>query len=182
MTSTLDHLEKTLADSYRKEVDQEENVWRSLPFFAAAIAFQIVSMSQAVLRLPAKGTGVWLDAIVSIAIVSILIFLAIGFLIASIAPAPFSYIANETALLQYARGLDEDEADTLARGPTAFDAMSVFKGTLADQYAVATTHNRQINQRRAFRRSVAGVAILLSTGVTMFLIARLMLYYLPNGT
>jgi hypothetical protein len=28
----LDHLEKTFADAYRKEIDQEENVWRSLPF------------------------------------------------------------------------------------------------------------------------------------------------------
>jgi hypothetical protein len=34
----LDHLEKIFGDAYRKEVDQEENVWRSLPFFAATLA------------------------------------------------------------------------------------------------------------------------------------------------
>lgn len=30
MASTLDPIEKTLADAYRKEIDQEENVWRSV--------------------------------------------------------------------------------------------------------------------------------------------------------
>lgn len=28
----LDHVEKAFADSYRKEIDQEENIWRSLRF------------------------------------------------------------------------------------------------------------------------------------------------------
>ncbi|HEY8288257.1 MAG TPA: hypothetical protein VIG49_03240, partial [Acetobacteraceae bacterium] len=43
VASTLDHIEKTLADAYRKEIDQEENVWRSLPFFAATLALQLAA-------------------------------------------------------------------------------------------------------------------------------------------
>ena len=46
MPDTLDHLEKTLADSYRKEIDQEENVWRTLPFFVAALALEIAELTQ----------------------------------------------------------------------------------------------------------------------------------------
>ncbi len=42
----LDHLEKTFADAYRKEIDQEENVWRSLPFFAATLALQLAGLAQ----------------------------------------------------------------------------------------------------------------------------------------
>lgn len=57
MTSTLDHIEKTLADAYRKEIDQEENVWRSLPFFAATLALQLAAMFQIVDRLPQPGPG-----------------------------------------------------------------------------------------------------------------------------
>jgi hypothetical protein len=53
-------------------------------------------------------------------------------------------------LLDYARGLDQDAADAASQGLAAFDAMAVFKGTLADQYAVATNHNRQINQEEPF--------------------------------
>jgi hypothetical protein len=36
----LAYIEKAFADAYRKEIDQEENVWRSLPFFAATLAVQ----------------------------------------------------------------------------------------------------------------------------------------------
>ncbi len=39
VTSALDHIEKTLAAAYRREIEQGENVWRSLPVFAATIAF-----------------------------------------------------------------------------------------------------------------------------------------------
>jgi hypothetical protein len=51
MASTLDHIEKTLADAYRKEIDQEENVWRSLPFFAATLALQLAAMFQSLTRI-----------------------------------------------------------------------------------------------------------------------------------
>ena len=39
--AALAYIEKTLADSYRKEIDQEENVWRSLPFSAATLPLQL---------------------------------------------------------------------------------------------------------------------------------------------
>ena len=40
----IDYLEKTFGDAYRKEVDQEENVWRTLPFFAATMALQVAAL------------------------------------------------------------------------------------------------------------------------------------------
>ena len=50
--AALAHIEKTLAESYRKEIDQEENVWRSLPFFAATLALQLAALFQMIDRLP----------------------------------------------------------------------------------------------------------------------------------
>lgn len=178
MASTLDHIEKALAESYRKEVDQEENVWRSLAFFAAVIAFQLTAVSQVLTRLPEKGMGVWWDAIMATIFITILIFVAILFLVASIAPAKFNYISDEIALLAYARGLDQDEQDALAKTLPSVDALTVLKNTLADQYSVATHHNRQINQTRAFYRSIAGLATLGSAFFTLFLVIRLTLHYL----
>jgi hypothetical protein len=180
VTSTLDHIEKTLADAYRKEIDQEENVWRSLPFFAATISFQIAALSQVLLRLPKEGSGVWWDAVTALVLGGLLIFIAVVFLAASIAPAKFSYVSDEPTLLQYARGLDEDAQAANASG-ASLDALNVLKQTLADQYAIATHHNRQVNQGRAFRRSVAGLAILLSTFFNIFLVVRLMLNYIPHA-
>ncbi len=100
--------------------------------------------------------------------------MAVAFLIASVAPAEFSYVADEPALLDHARGLDQDENEGVET-----DALAMLKGTLAEQYARATHHNRRINQRRALHRSAAGLATLASVLVTAFLVARLMFYYVP---
>ncbi len=181
MTSTLDHIEKTLADAYRKEIDQEENVWRSLPFFAATISFQIAALSQVLLHLPQTSTGAWWDAIIALVLGAVLIAVAVVFLAGSIAPASFSYVSDEPALLDYARGLDQDEQDALAANLSPIDALGALKSTLADQYAIATHHNRQINQRRAFRRSIAGLATLGSAVFNVFLVVRVMLHYIPQG-
>ena len=51
------YIEKTLADSYRKEIDQEENIWRSLPFFAATLALQLAALFQVIDKLPDPTTA-----------------------------------------------------------------------------------------------------------------------------
>jgi predicted PurR-regulated permease PerM len=180
MASTLDHIEKTVGGAYRKEIDQEENVWRSLAFFAAVIAFQMTAVSQALTRLPNVPDGLWWDSILATVAVAILIFVAILFLVASIAPARFTYVSNETALLSYARGLDQDELEAAEQDLPAVDALAILKATLANQYSVAAHHNRQINQRRAFYRAMAGLATFGSAFFTLFLVIRLMLHYLLN--
>jgi predicted PurR-regulated permease PerM len=180
MASTLDHIEKTVGEAYRKEIDQEENVWRSLAFFAAVIAFQMTAVSQALTRLPNVPDGVWWDSILATVAVAILVFVAILFLVASIAPARFTYVSNETALLSYARGLDQDELEAAEQDFPAVDALAILKATLANQYSVAAHHNRQINQRRAFYRAMAGLATFGSAFFTLFLVIRLMLHYLLN--
>ena len=182
MPPTLDHIEKTLADAYRKEIDQEDNVWRTMPFFAAAIAFEITAVWQVFLRLPPQGSGAWLDVISAVVLLAVVLLVAIIFLAASIAPARFSYISDEPSLLEYARALDRDQQTALAQNMAPFEALAVLKATMADQYALATHHNRQINQRRMLWRSVAGLATLGSVVLTIFLVSRLMLHYIPNGS
>lgn len=181
MPSTLDHIEKTLGDAYRKEIDQEENVWRSLPFFAATLALQLAAMFQIVDRLPSTGTGAWLDAVGCIGIAALATLIALGFLSASIFMARFRYVAPEPELLDYAEGLDSDERQMVADGrEDPVDAVATLKRTLARQYAVATHHNRQINQRRALWRSIAGLATLVSVLATLFLVADVTLRYAPK--
>jgi len=173
----LDHIEKTLADAYRKEIDQEENIWRSLPFFAATLALQLAALFQIVDRLPREGTVTW-SSIVWIAIAALATLTALGFLSASIFMARFRYIAPEPELLNYAEGLDSDESQAATdRREGAVDAVTVLKKALARQYAIATHHNRQINQRRALWRSIAGLATLASVLATLFLAATVTPHY-----
>jgi len=181
VTSTLDHIEKTLADAYRKEIDQEENVWRSLPFFAAALALQLAALFQIIDRLPPKWSGGWWDTVVWSSIAALATLTAVGFLMASIFMARFRYIAPEPELLDYAEGLDLDELQAATPSPPGgrFSAVAKLKATLARQYAVATHHNRQINQRRALWRSVAGLATLVSVLAMLCLVTTVAWYYVP---
>jgi hypothetical protein len=111
------------------------------------------------------------------------------FMAAAISPARFRYIAPEPALRDYALRLVEAElahpevgatarAEDVAAGlaqpettlPARGDALSVFKNELALQYALATHHNRLINQRRAKLRSIAELCMLASVFATLVLV------------
>jgi len=181
MTSARSHIEKTLAEAYRKEIDQEENVWRSLPFFAATLAFQLAALFNMVERLPASGTTLWVEARVLLSLSTVATLIALGYLAASIFPAEFSYIAPEPDLLAYADALDRDEQDATGRGLAPIDAEAVLKAMLARQYAVAADKNRRVNQRRARWRSIAGLATLASVFATIALVVLVVLTYVHRA-
>lgn len=170
---TLDHIEKTLADAYRKEIDQEENVWRSLPFFAATLAFQLAALVQLLGHMPPAGTPGARIALLCALLAGVATASALAFLIRSVQPVRFRYIASEPDLLAYAEGLEQDQKDG---GPEALPAL---KRTLARQYAEATQHNREINQMRVWRRSVAGLATLVSVLATLALVVTVAATYIP---
>jgi hypothetical protein len=177
----LAHLEKTLADSYRKEVDQEENIWRSLPFFAATLALQLAALFQLLDRLPPIGTWPGAAALALLAVSGLCSLVALSFLAASIYPARFLYIAEDAALLEYGLDLITDEMSPSDQaGDGAMSAIVTLKGTLARQYAVATDHNRRINKGRERRRSIAGLATIAAVLSTLVLVAATFLYYIQN--
>jgi hypothetical protein len=178
---TLDHIEKTLADAYRKEIDQEENIWRSLPFFAATLAFELTALFQMIDRLPPYGTGGWIDAVVWSILAFASALVALVCLSVSVFPARFRYIAPEPELLDYAEGLDQDELEgALDENGRKIAAIVVLKAALARQYASATHSNRQVNQGRGLWRSVAGVAIILAAIFTLALVATVLTHYHPK--
>jgi hypothetical protein len=175
----LAYIEKTLADSYRKEIDLEENVWRSLPFFAATLALQLAALFQIIDKLPDPTTTVGWLSVISIGLAGALTFGSLCFLAASIYPQKFDYIAKEPALLNYARDLIRVEQDIANQGQEdPFSALVTLKTEIARQYAQATDHNRQINKWRERRRSIAGLAALGSVLMTVFLVAAAYAHYL----
>lgn len=174
----LAHIEKTLTDSYRKEIDQEENIWRSLPFFAATLALQLAALFQTIERLPAGHS--WFSVLShSMLLLSVLSsFGALCLLAWSIFPAKFVYVAKDSDLLRYALDLIEDENAPDGRGGPV--AVHILKKALATQYALATDNNRQINKRRERRRSIAGLLTILSVVSTLMLVAATLATYVPN--
>jgi hypothetical protein len=182
MASSLDHIEKTLAEAYRKEIDQEENIWRSLPFFAATLALELGAIYQIAGHLPPAGTGAWRGSIGFIFSAGAATLTAIGFLAAAIFPAKFGYISPEPELLDYSERLDQYERERDATEETpAIDALAELKKTLAHECALAADYNRRINQRRAVWRSIAGVATLAGVLSIVALVATATAYYVWNG-
>lgn len=198
--SIIDHLEKMLAENYRKEIDQEENVWRSLPFFAATLALQLAAVVGLAGKLPPlDGAYFWWVSIpiwsAAVATLATLVCMT-----AAIAPARFRYVASEPALRDYALQLLEAEvaqqkaaaadsagsAATERDGPSIGagsqgDALSVFKRELALQYGLASHNNRRINQRRAKLRSVAGLCVLASVLATLVLVGVTFHFHVMKG-
>ncbi|HEY4249631.1 MAG TPA: hypothetical protein VGM87_00440 [Roseomonas sp.] len=177
----LNHIEKTLADAYRKEIDQEENIWRSLPFFAATLALQLAALFQLIDRIPPPGSPAGAISVGIIALNAFTTLTALGFLAASISPAKFNYVAPEPELLTYAKGLIEDEEASRAPPAVApINALIILKTALAEQYAIGAQHNRQINKRREKRRSIAGLATIASVFLTLLLVGSISIPYIQQ--
>ena len=175
----LDHLERTFADAYRKEIDQEENVWRSLPFFAATLALQLAGLSQ--IRDWMAGAIGWMfiAAASLLAVAGAATLAALVFLAFSVWPADFRRVAREPAFRAYAehvRREAEASAPQDARPEDAAQtALVTVKAALAEQYALAVDNNRFVNEGRAKWRTRAGLATLASVFAVLALVALVVL-------
>ena len=175
----LDHLERTFADAYRKEIDQEENVWRSLPFFAATLALQLAALAQirdwiSDIVQPMFAAAALLLSGAGLATLAALVFLAM-----SVWPADFRRVAREPAFRDYAaRVRAEAEANSppgTAPEEVAETALSTIKAALVEQYALAVDHNRLANGARAKWRTRAGLATLASVFAVLVLVGLVVL-------
>lgn len=166
----LDHLEKTFADAYRKEIDQEENVWRSLPFFAATLALQLAALGQVREWLVGLEGSMLLAASVLLGVAGGATLAAIVFLAFSVWPADFQYVAREPAFRDYAERVRAQAEEAGEAEAPAEAALRTVKAALAEQYATATDNNRVINQGRARWRTRAGLATLGSVLAVLVLV------------
>jgi hypothetical protein len=176
-------IEKTLGDSYRKEIDQEENVWRSLPFFAATIALELTALFQLLTKLPVAGTWAAVGVEGLLAVTGLLLTAALVLLAACIAPVRFRYLSKEPLLLRYTEDLiAAEQAPENQSYAEPLKALPSLKLELARQYSVATDHNRRINKRRELHRAVAGLCVVGSVLMILLLVAVTLVYHVPDDT
>ena len=179
MDPLLNHLERTFADAYRKEIDQEENVWRSLPFFAATLALQLTALAP--IRDWVGGATGWGfgAAAALLAVAGFATLAALAFLAFSVWPADFRRVAPEPAFRAYAENVRAEAQAAAPEGSSAQDvaetALATVKAALAEQYALAVDHNRLVNEGRAKWRTRAGLATLASVFAVLVLVALVVL-------
>ncbi len=168
----LEYLEKLFGDAYRKEIDQEENVWRSLPFFAATLALQLAGLAQIRDWVgDAQGWLFWV-ALTFLLLAALATLAALVFLAQSIWPARFRYATSEPELQDY---VERVRATAIASGSSqdeaTLTAVAAARTVMVQQYAVSASNNRLLNQGRANRRTRAGLATLASVFAVLVLVA-----------
>jgi hypothetical protein len=165
MTKPAEYVEKVVSEAFKREFDQEENVIRSLPFFAtslgvlgSAIAFARPALCQPVLR-P-----------FSVAIYASLILLALAvltvfwLLFRAVRPRQFQFLMGERALIQYGEQLANFYASDEQGAPADVESAIVddLRDAVTVQLATAAESSRAVNFVRLAARARALVALVLA--------------------
>ena len=165
-----DYLEKLFFENYKKEIDQEENIWRTVPVFVAAIALELTALIQ--LRADiARLSGAYL-AVCAAAAGIFLISLGVMafFLIQAVRPRKFSYLAPETDLLAFAKEIEQDFlADGFSPAAVSFGVKREMQDRLLEQMAVATTNKRRVIRQQAQYRGRAVWPLFISVAMILLL-------------
>lgn len=179
MTKPAEYLEKIVADAFKREFDQEENVVRSLPFFATSLG--ILASAVAFAR-PALCPPVLQPFSVAIYLSLVLLALAIitvfWFLFQAVKPRKFQYPMGERDLLHYAEQLSNfyasDEQDAT---PENLETAIVddLRDAVTTQMATAAEASRTINFARLGSRAKALVALILTILLAFVVLALILI-------
>lgn len=152
-----DYLEKLFADAYAREIEQEENVVRSLPIIAA-----IASITLLMLREFGDGVPGFDGSMLALVVHGLIIGIGAAFLyvlvflFVALRPRSYVYpddasdirsIAEELLDFYQGEGLSAEQADAMA--------LRDVRQQMIEQLAAAATINREQNLRRRSARSKA---------------------------
>lgn len=157
-----EQIEKVLESSFDREYEQDENLVRSLPFFATALGVVVAIYSQIISHMPAKASLAHM-------LVELLLVAALGCflwvllcLFQAVRSRQYIILSQETVLkdwwhehvaYQKGRGLTEKNA--------AKSADLALSNAMQIQYAAAAVHNRAVNLKK-FRWRTSGIVWLVA--------------------
>lgn len=175
---TSDELLRTLAaESFKREIDHDESIWRTLPFFATALALAVTVVSYAVARPLDAEAAPWLrwtlyaglaGASASIARALIELWRMVRPREVLALPADDEFVEYSAGLAAYHASLHPDDA--AAAEAATFNALQDY---VIDRHGAVATRTRSHNdlKRRARVQAVAYIlAALLLAFVTVIVI------------
>ena len=178
-----EYLEKIVAASYAREIDQEENIFRTLPFAAAALAIIFTFMVFIKNDVPDRLTGVYGIVIwVMLALFWIVIAFALCFLWATVAAKPLQFLSPPNELYRYVTDLRDYY--TAFRTPSDEIEQKVFEDTrtfMIEQYTLGAIHNQRINERRLRARTRAFQSLIVALIVALATVAVLLGHKIVRG-
>ena len=170
-----EYLEEILAEQYNKEIEQEENVVRSLSFAGAALA--VISTVIVVVKsyIPAGLNGpypivVW----VLLVLFSIAIAAALCFLWLAMASQRLQYLSPADEFVSYVTGLrNYYVASGLSLQQIEESVLHDLRTLMIEQYTTGAIHNQKINEKRleararAFQSLISALALAFATVVVI---------------
>lgn len=172
-----EYIEKLVADAYRREGEQEENVARSLPFFAASLAVlaTVLGLVRAVLPPIELSTYsiISYGCLIGIAAAVILVIWHLGI---AVWPRRFEYLMSESDLRAYTDQLREFYSHTHANSDDIEAAvLDDLRTSMIEQYAKGAMQNRANNVARTRARSFALTALVVALGFAFGLIGAILM-------
>lgn len=178
-----EYLEKMLAENYQREIEQEENVVRSLPFVAAALAVLVTIASFVKSYIPAYSTNAYTISIyVLVFSFSGAVLLVIWFLLVAVYPRHFLYLASSQELYNYVENL-RDYYNQLGTPPDDAQTLIVedVRIFMIEQYTLGSTQNQANNVARGAARSRAFTSLVLALGLAFLIAAIISVHEATKG-
>ena len=152
-----EYLEKLFADAFKREVEQEETVVRSLPFIAAAAAIIV-----AVIREIGRDAPTWSWTPQAVVLHGLLVLSGLSlvytgwFVFQALRRRPFRYPRGESEIRETAERLvDFHIQEGLAVPAAETEALADLRREMIAQYALCAENNRRQNETRQASRTRA---------------------------
>jgi cell division protein FtsL len=184
-----EYLEKIAAERYAREIDQDENIFRNLPFAAAALAIIFAFMAAVRGEIPTQ-----LNDLFAIMTWTLLVLFwgsiatALGFLWAAISARPLSLLSSMSELQGYIDNLRRyyGRLGTLNDIQIEQQVVKDLRTFMIEQYELGAADIQRVNVARLQARNRAFlsliVALLIALETVVFTFGRQVAYGGANGT
>ena len=178
-----EYLEKLSADAYKRELEQEENVVRSLPFIAA-----IASVTLLVLREFGDGLPPPDGSFAALALHGLMVGIGLTFLYVfvflfmALRSRRYRYPIDELEIRRIADELIDYYANEDLSGGEADDAaLRDLRRQMIEQFSAAATNNRQQNELRHAARSKAFNGLILGVALSLMFVGTIYILEMTNA-
>lgn len=174
-TETIKYLGELAQASFARQAELDESVWRSLPFFAAALALGVTLLNGVAAGLPALSAGPLAVASNILMWLSVLAFVwTLRWFWEVVKARTYAYPASDVEVWSYAEQVTRYHAALGLLGPSLDEqVVNDLRTFMAGQLGDAARTNLANNQRRLKARSqlllfvmVGFVLVILAQGIT----------------
>lgn len=179
-----EYLEELMAASYKREIDQEENVVRSLPFVAVGLAVLSTIMIFVSKFIPEYRFKSYVIVVCGMLFFfGCLIILVIIYLLLAVSGPRFQRVSNPTELYLYSKRLEKYYGD-IGRTPEqiAQAVVNDMRLLMSQQYATCSAYNQAINVAHSRARARAFVSLVMAVALAFGIVVTISVHEAMNGS